>query len=544
MSSDSPPSERDAPEAPEAPEVPEAAPPRARRRWPAWSRAERVLERTPLRVKLIAVMLLLVTVTLALISLASVSALRGYLIGRLDDQIERVAVGFEHPPPGGFGGPEVGRPPPSPYLIQFRDANGQIVESFDNRLQQNRQPPRLPADAAELQARLGVPFTVPAAGGGGEWRVVLAPLNDGSGGTVAVATTLDDIGATIHRLVLIDLIASVGVLLVLAGVGVGIVGASLRPLVEIERTAGAIAAGDLTRRVPDRDPRTEVGRLGGALNSMLAQIEWAFRSRAASEAAARGSEERMRRFVADASHELRTPLTTIRGFAELYRQGAARDPEELDRLMRRIEDQAARLGLLVEDLLLLARLDQARPLDRGPVDLLAVAAEAVNDARAVAPDRRIELHAGPGPAPRDGERDGDGGEGAPPIVLGDEPRLRQVVANLMSNALTHTPAGTPIEVRAGTRDLHGSTWAVIEVTDHGPGLAPDQAERVFERFYRADPARSHDGGSGLGLAIVAALAAVHGGSAEVDSKRGRGATFRVLLPLAPEVPSVRPPSSP
>jgi two-component system OmpR family sensor kinase len=544
MSSDSPPSERDAPEAPEAPEVPEAAPPPARRRWPAWSRAERVLERTPLRVKLIAVMLLLVTVTLALISLASVSALRGYLIGRLDDQIERVAVGFEHPPPGGFGGPAVGRPPPSPYLIQFRDANGQVVESFDNRLQQNRQPPRLPADPAELQARLGLPFTVPAAGGGGEWRVVLAPLNDGSGGTVAVATTLDDIGATIHRLVLIDLIASVGVLLVLAGVGVGIVGASLRPLVEIERTAGAIAAGDLTRRVPDRDPRTEVGRLGRALNSMLAQIEWAFRSRAASEAAARGSEERMRRFVADASHELRTPLTTIRGFAELYRQGAARDPEELDRLMRRIEDQAARMGLLVEDLLLLARLDQARPLDRGPVDLLAVAAEAVNDARAVAPDRRIELHAGPGPAPRDGERDGDGGEGAPPIVLGDEPRLRQVVANLMSNALTHTPAGTPIEVRAGTGDLHGGTWAVIEVTDHGPGLAPDQAERVFERFYRADPARSHDGGSGLGLAIVAALAAVHGGSAEVDSKRGRGTTFRVLLPLAPEVPSVRPPASP
>jgi two-component system OmpR family sensor kinase len=363
--------------------------------------------------------------------------------------------------------------------------------------------------------------------------VVLAPLNDGSGGTVAVATTLDDVGATIHRLVLIDLIASIGVLLILAGVGVGIVAASLRPLGEIERTAGAIAAGDLTRRVPDRDQRTEVGRLGRALNSMLAQIESAFRSRAASEAAARRSEERMRRFVADASHELRTPLTTIRGFAELYRQGGARDPEELDRLMRRIEDQAARMGLLVEDLLLLARLDQARPLERGPVDLLAVAAEAVNDARAVAPDRRIELAAAAG-------RD----DGAPPIVLGDEPRLRQVVANLMSNALTHTPPGTPIEVRAETRELHGGTWAVIEVADHGPGLAPEQAERVFERFYRADPARSHDGGSGLGLAIVAALAAVHGGSAEVDTKPGRGATFRVLLPLAQEVPSVQPSASP
>jgi len=526
MSSGSPPSE---PSARDAPGLTAGA----RRRWPAWSQAERALERTPLRVKLIAVMLLLVTVTLALISLASVSALRGYLLGRLDDQLERVAVGFVRPPPGGFGGPENGRPPPSPYLIQFRDADGQIVGSFDNRLQQNRQPPRLPADPAQLLARVGVPFTVPSTSGGGQWRVVLAPLNDGSGGTVAVATTLDDVGATIHRLVLIDLIASIGVLLILAGVGVGIVAASLRPLAEIERTAGAIAAGDLTRRVPDRDQRTEVGRLGRALNSMLAQIESAFRSRAASEAAARRSEERMRRFVADASHELRTPLTTIRGFAELYRQGGARDPEELDRLMRRIEDQAARMGLLVEDLLLLARLDQARPLERGPVDLLALAAEAVNDARAVAPDRRIELAAAAG-------RD----DGAPPIVLGDEPRLRQVVANLMSNALTHTPPGTPIEVRAGTRELHGGTWAVIEVTDHGSGLAPEQAERVFERFYRADPARSHDGGSGLGLAIVAALAAVHGGSAEVDTKQGRGATFRVLLPLAPEVPSVQPSASP
>jgi two-component system, OmpR family, sensor kinase len=497
-----------------------------RRRWLGWPRAERVLERTPLRVKLIAVMLLLVTITLALISLASVSALRGYLLGRLDDQLERVAVGFVRAPPEGFAGPEGFRPPPSPYLLQFRDASGQVVGSLDNRLQQNRQPPRLPTDPAQLLAHVGVPFTVPSTSGGGQWRVVLAPLNDGSGGTVAVASTLDDIGATIHRLVLIDLIASVGVLLVLAGVGVGIVAASLRPLVEIERTAGAIAAGDLTRRVPDRDPRTEVGRLGRALNSMLAQIESAFRSRAASEEAARGSEERMRRFVADASHELRTPLTTIRGFAELYRQGAARDPVELDRLMRRIEDQAARMGLLVEDLLLLARLDEARPLDLRPVDLLAVAAEAVNDARAVAPDRRIELAAATG--------DGDGN---PPIVLGDEPRLRQVVANLMSNALTHTPAGTPIEVRAGTRELHGGTWALIEVADHGPGLDPDQAERVFERFYRADPARSHEGGSGLGLAIVAALAAVHGGSAEVDTEPGRGATFRVLLPLAPEVPS-------
>ena len=236
----------------------------------------------------------------------------------------------------------------------------------------------------------------------------------------------------------------------------------------------------------------------------------------------------MRRFVADASHELRTPLTTIRGFAELYRQGAGRDPAELDRLMRRIEDQAAGMGLLVEDLLLLARLDQQRPLERSPVDLLALAAEAVNDARAVAPDRRIELVLGSG--------EGGGDDVATAlIVLGDEQRLRQVLANLVGNVLTHTPAGSPVEVRVGAAPLDGRPGAAVEVVDHGPGLTPEQAERVFERFYRADPARSHaDGGTGLGLSIVAALVAVHVGTVQVDSVPGRGARFRVVLPLAPD----------
>jgi signal transduction histidine kinase len=314
-------------------------------------------------------------------------------------------------------------------------------------------------------------------------------------------------------------------------VGAAVVRASLRPLVEMEQTARSIAAGDLTRRVPDRDPRTEVGRLGRALNTMLAQIEAAFGARAASEASARRSEEaarrsedRMRRFVADASHELRTPLTTIRGFAELYRQGATREPAELDRLMRRIEDQAARMGLLVEDLLLLARLDQQRPLERLPVDLLALAADAVSDARAVAPDRRIELVLGD---------DGDRGDAL--VVLGDAERLRQVLANLVDNALTHTPAGSPVEVRVGGAALDGRPGAAVEVVDHGQGLTPEQTERVFERFYRADPARSRAaGGTGLGLAIVAALVAAHDGQVRVDSLPGHGARFRVVLPLPPD----------
>jgi signal transduction histidine kinase len=494
-----------------------------------------LLARTPIQVKLIVAVLALVTVALALIGLFSVAALDGYLVGRLDAQLQSVAQSSARLPPPDYDGGRPGhRPgPPSPYLVQYRLADGQLDEEDRNLLEEGQQSPRVPDDAAWLAANSGEVVTVPATDGDGRWRVAVAPRRDGSGGTMLVAASLDGIDSTTRQLRLIDLVVSAVVLLAVAAVGAAIVRASLRPLVEIEQTARAIAAGDLTRRVPDRDPRTEVGRLGRALNTMLAQIESAFGARAASEASARRSEEaarrsedRMRRFVADASHELRTPLTTIRGFAELYRQGAGRDPAELDRLMRRIEDQAARMGLLVEDLLLLARLDQQRPLDRDPVDLLALAAEAVNDARAVAPDRQIELVLGTG--------DSDGGQGSALVVLGDDQRLRQVLANLVNNALTHTPAGSPVEVRVGAAPLDGRPGAAVEVVDHGPGLAPEQAERVFERFYRADPARSHaDGGTGLGLSIVAALVAVHGGMVQVDSVPGRGARFRVVLPLAP-----------
>jgi signal transduction histidine kinase len=400
----------------------------------------RVAARTPLQIKLIVAVLALVAVALALIGPASVAALDGYLVGRLDDQLQEV-VRRSADRPLEPGGPR-GRPPapPSPYLVQYRDAAGRLERSFSNELlEEGQQPPRLPDDAAWFQDNARGTATVPATGGDGRWRVAVQPLR--GGGSVVVAASLDGIDSTTRQLRLIDLVVSVVVLLTLAGVGAVIVRASLRPLVEIEQTARAIAAGDLTRRVPDRDPRTEVGRLGRALNTMLAQIESAFGARAASEASARRSEEaarrsedRMRRFVADASHELRTPLTSIRGFAELYRQGGSRDPAELDRLMRRIEDQAARMGLLVEDLLLLARLDRQRPLDRHPVDLLALAADAVHDARAVAPDRRIELVLG----------GGDGDPAGPAlVVLGDDQRLRQVLANLVNNALTHTPAGSP-----------------------------------------------------------------------------------------------------
>jgi two-component system OmpR family sensor kinase len=381
--------------------------------------------------------------------------------------------------------------------------------------------PKVPSD---LEKRVGEPFTVPGQGGSeAPWRVFAEPLP--GGGVLMLGLSLDEVRRTVNRLVVIDVIVGLMVLIVLAAVGVWVVRASLRPLVSIEETAGAIATGDLSRRVPEADPRTEVGRLGRSLNAMLAQIEAAFGARARSEAAARRSEEsalrseeRMRRFVADASHELRTPLTAIRGFAEFYRQGAARTPEELDRLIGRIEDTAQRMGLLVEDLLLLARLDRERPIELRPVDLLAVAADAVQETRIVAVDRSIELSVEGGVAYQ---------------VLGDEPRLRQVLGNLLTNAVTHTPEGTAVTVRLKPGTLNGAPAAVCEVADEGPGLSPEQAERVFERFYRASPARGReDGSTGLGLAIVAALVAAHDGSVEVDTAEGRGAVFRVLLPLA------------
>jgi two-component system OmpR family sensor kinase len=489
----------------------------------------RLAARTPLQVKLTVAVLALVAVALVLIGLASLTVVDGLLVGRLDGELQQEARRSANGPPPTLDGPGPRRGPRSPYLVQYRDRDGRRGQELSNELlQAGQQPPRVPDDPAWLEANAGATVTVPATGGDGRWRVAVQPLRDGSGGSVVVAASLDGIDSTIRQLRVIDLVVSAVVLAVLAGLGVTIVRASLRPLVEIEQTARAIAAGDLTRRVPDRDPRTEVGRLGRALNTMLAQIESAFGARAASEEAARRSEDRMRRFVADASHELRTPLTTIRGFAELHRQGASGDPVEADRLMRRIEDQAARMGLLVEDLLLLARLDQQRPLDRQPVDLLALAADAVSDARAVAPDRRIELVLG-------GD---DGDRGSALVVLGDSQRLRQVLANLVDNALAHTPAGSPVEVRVGGAALDGQPGAAVEVIDHGPGLAPEQAERVFERFYRADPARSRAaGGTGLGLSIVAALVAVHGGTVQVDSVPGRGARFRVTLPLAPDPPA-------
>jgi two-component system, OmpR family, sensor kinase len=493
-------------------------------------RVRRVWATTPLWLRLVAAVLALVAVALGAAGVPTVTALHGYLLHQVDDQLRTIGEPVRHGlppgpwlPPPGPGGERGGTGRlrlPSVFLLAITDQSGAVTEMLESPLRFGQPGPVLPQWTPEQVATRHMrAVTVPAVEGGGQWRLVAVPLPDASG-SLLVATSLASVDATLSRLTFLELIIGGAVLVALAGVGYVLVRSTLRPLAEVKDTAEAIAAGDLTRRVPEYPLSTEVGQLSGALNGMLAQIESAFRTQQASEMAARNSEERMRRFVADASHELRTPLTSIRGFAELYRQGAAGD---VPRLMSRIESEAARMGLLVEDLLLLARLDAQRELTRAPVDLVALAADAVHDARALSPDRKVTLEVA------HNER--------VPIVLGDESRLRQVLSNLMTNALTHTPPGTPVTVGVATEP----GWAVLSVTDRGPGLDAQDAQRVFERFYRADSSRTRArGGTGLGLSIVAALTAAHGGVADLNTAPGAGAVFRIRLPLAHQAPRVAP----
>ncbi|OLB64750.1 MAG: hypothetical protein AUI10_09825 [Actinobacteria bacterium 13_2_20CM_2_72_6] len=373
----------------------------------------------------------------------------------------------------------------------------------------------------------GSPFTVDDREGGDAWRAVATRRADGA--LVVIAVSLHQLDATERSLLGIDMAVLALMLLLLGLVAAAVVRLGLNPLTSMQQTAEQIAGGDLSRRVEDADPHTEAGRLGIAFNAMLARIEVALADRTASE-------QRLRQFLADASHELRTPLTSIQGFAELYRRGGAPPGPAMDEAMARIEAEADRMALLVADLMLLARLDQERPLERHPVDLLALAADAVRDAHARVPGRSITLDCD------DGTFDEEEG---PATVSGDEARLRQVATNLLANALQHTPRDAAITVRVGrcagpaadptavvgTGPAPGTPLAVLEVTDTGPGLAPDQATRVFERLYRADASRQRaSGGAGLGLAIVAAIVVAHGGRVELRTRPGAGAAFRVLLP--------------
>jgi two-component system, OmpR family, sensor kinase len=335
---------------------------------------------------------------------------------------------------------------------------------------------------------------------GGQYRAVAVTVPQG---TLVTALSLNPTNDTLNSLRRVELLASGAILVAMGALVLVVVRRGLRPLRQMAGTADAIASGDLTRRVPEARPGTEVGRLGIALNEMLTQIETAFAEKS-------DSEERLRQFVGDASHELRTPLTSIRGYAELLGRGGFSDEASTRRALKRIEDEAARMGGLVEDLLLLAELDQGRPLKAEPVDLHRICADAVGDTNAMAHAHHLVLQ-----------------PGGPVVVVGDAERLAQVAHNLVRNALAHTPPGTDVRVSTGAERGTG----YIKVADNGPGIPPNEVARVFDRFYQGDKSRS-GAGTGLGLAIVRAIAEALHGSAEVETAPGQGATLLVRVPLA------------
>jgi two-component system, OmpR family, sensor kinase len=467
-----------------------------------------MLSRLSLRARLVLGVIALAAVGLAAADLATYASLRSFLLGRTDESLQDLRRETERDHHHGCGGWD-DRPPagasPADFL-QLRSRDGEVlctrqVAGFSEA--DTPSPPDLPATISLPGYDASHSFTARAEDGGSRYRVNVSLDREGDT-VVLVATSLADVDATLRRLLLVMLLVTAAVLAGLAVLGLWVVRIGLRPLDAIGSTAATIAGGDLSRRVERSDSHTEVGRLGLALNAMLGQIESAFRAKEASE-------RRLRRFVADASHELRTPLAAVRAYAELFARGADRRPDDLARAMQGITRESERMSLLVDDLLLLARLDEGRPLEPRAVQLEELVREAVDTARALDPERPIdvELHRA--------------------AVLGDHVRLRQIADNLLSNARAHTPPGAPVQVRV--RSDNGS--ALIEVEDSGPGLAGEEAERVFERFYRSDASRSREsGGVGLGLSIVAAVARAHGGSAAAVSSPGSGAIFRVSLPLA------------
>jgi two-component system, OmpR family, sensor kinase len=466
-------------------------------------RVVRRLEALPLRRRLVAIVGTLVGAALVLTSLSTAYLMRNDLMDRVDTELRAVAE-----PVARQALRDLRYPPsslPTSYAFELQGDAGTLLRLPTG---ETAKPvlPDLPVDDPRVTS--GEPFTVPSEGGRPEWRFIAGRVI-GEDATFAVGQPLTTVNHTVTRLlVLTGLIGTVVLVLslVLARYAVR---RAFRPLTRIEDTAAAIAAGDLTQRVPVREADDEVTSLSRSLNTMLARIESSFAVREASE-------ERMRQFVADASHELRTPLATVRGYAELYRQGAVSDPQAVGSAMERIEAESDRMSWLVEDLLTLARIDDVPDVETGPVDLTVLAADAVADARVRAPERRIALLGLDGPV-------------GPTVARGSEPRLRQVVTNLVANALRHTPPGTPVELAVGPTDNGG---VALEVRDHGPGVPPEVATKVFERFYRADPSRGRGtgGGSGLGLAIVAAIVAQHHGRVGVAQTAGGGATFVVRLP--------------
>jgi two-component system OmpR family sensor kinase len=475
-----------------------------------------------LRTRLLAGVLVLAAAGLVLVGVVTYAEQRSFLEGRVDQEA-RSAVGalsqaldregFRPAPgpgfaaagrddgraPGGPGGPGVNLPPGT--YGERRDGSGTVLGHVLIKYSPTESTPAAPAIPRSVP--LGRLVTVGSQGSSGLHYRVYARRDPEDPGITIVAVPLREVQATLDRLRLVEALVILGVLLALGVTALLVIRLGLRPLDRMERTAGEIAAGELSRRVSPANRRTEVGRLGLALNAMLERLERAFAEREASE-------DRLRQFLADASHELRTPLASIRGYAELFRIGATRTPAETENAMRRIEDESARMGVLVEDLLTLARLDETREPVRERVDIAQLARDAVTDARAVSPERAIAISA-PDSA----------------LVAGDPHQLHQVLANLMRNALVHTPPDTAIEVAVTSSE----TTVDVSVRDHGPGLPAGDPERLFERFWRSQAGRERGrAGAGLGLAIVREIALAHAGRIRARDAQGGGAEFVLELP--------------
>jgi two-component system OmpR family sensor kinase len=453
----------------------------------------------------------LAAIGLVAADVATYSELRSFLLGRVDSTLNQVHPGVED---AVFGhgrdrGPEDATVPND--CVEIRHVSGGVFRGWNCGRPfpgaEAASPPNV-AQTISLPARANTAegdhvrfLTVSSVNGETRYRVRASIEGEFPNYVLLIAAPLSSEDNTLHRLLLVELLVTAAVLGAMVALSLWIIRIGLRPLREIETTAAAITAGDLSHRVEVENERTEVGRVGSAINEMLGRIE--------------ASDSRLRRFVADASHELRTPLAAVRAYAELFSRGAQSHPEDLERSMTGITREAERMSVLVEDLLLLARLDEGRPLERERVQLDELVHDSVDAARALDPGRPLEL------------------ESEPVVVRGDRDRLRQIVDNLLSNVRSHTPAGTPAYVRV-TRE---GDSAVIEVEDNGPGLTPDELERIFERFYRADASRSRaSGGVGLGLSIVAAVARAHGGRVSARSE-GQGAIFRIDLPIAQQTHS-------
>lgn len=471
---------------------------------------------TSLRTKLVAITTVLTFMTVTVTGLLSVLMLRNSLIQRMDSELKDSAQSVVQLL---WNGHQTGQSTDNGLLRTY----GAFVSADNVVLWETSSPqagdvPNLNAyTLSDLRSHRSEGFFVKGtAAGSPGWRVIAYDLQDSPGKTVFVGQSMESVESVSNRAAF--LISTIGLLTTIAAtiIAYGVVTRAFSPLQRVERTAAKIAEGDLSQRVTVENPWTEIGRLSRSLNAMLAHIEQAFSAQAQTEAS-------MRRFISDASHELRTPLVTIRGYSELYRKGAMRGEEDVASAMGRIESESKRMGSLVEDLLTLARADEKRPLDLEPIDLYILALDTAQDASARSSSHPVKVV---------GLKDGEGPRPAP--VVADDARMRQVISNLVTNAVRYTPDGTPIEIAVGTSDDGLSSMeSVIEVRDHGPGISEADQARVFERFYRSDESRHREtGGTGLGLAIVAAITAQHGGTVRLSTTPGGGATFRVALPYA------------